>query len=64
MHPKNEPSVPDVIGYLSIYLALLAVSGLEMTEPVTEMSTRNSPGGNPRPVGKADSLTAISEPIF
>jgi hypothetical protein len=31
---------------------------LELTQPVTEMSTRNSPGD------KADNLIAICEPIF
>jgi hypothetical protein len=32
-------------------------------QPLTEMSTRNLPGGKGRPVGKADNLTAICEPI-
>jgi hypothetical protein len=30
---------------------------------LTEMSTRNLPGGKERPVGKADNLIAICEPI-
>jgi hypothetical protein len=34
------------------------------TQPLTEMSTRNLPGGKGRPVSKADNLTTISEPIF
>jgi hypothetical protein len=34
------------------------------TQPLTEMSTRNIPGGKGRPVRKADNLTAICEPIF
>jgi hypothetical protein len=33
------------------------------TQPLTEMSTRNVPGGKGRPQRKADKLTAISEPI-
>jgi hypothetical protein len=33
------------------------------TQPITEMSTRNLPGGKGRPVRKADNLTAISEPV-
>jgi hypothetical protein len=33
------------------------------TQPVTELSTRNLPGGKGRPARKADNLTAISEPI-
>jgi hypothetical protein len=32
------------------------------TQPLTEMSTRNFPGGKGRPARKAD-LTAICEPI-
>jgi hypothetical protein len=34
----------------------------ESTQPVTEMSTRNIPGGEKRPARKADNLTAICEP--
>jgi hypothetical protein len=33
------------------------------THPLTEMSTRNVPGGKGRPAFKADNLTAICEPI-
>jgi hypothetical protein len=33
------------------------------TQPLTEMSTRNLPGGNGRPARGADNLTAICEPI-
>jgi hypothetical protein len=36
---------------------------LGLTQPLTEMSTRNLPGGKGRPVRKADNLTAICEPI-
>jgi hypothetical protein len=35
---------------------------LESTQPLTEMSIRNLPGGKGRPVRKADNLTAICEP--
>jgi hypothetical protein len=34
---------------------------LGLTQPLTEMSTRNLPGGKGRPASKAD-LAAISEP--
>jgi hypothetical protein len=34
------------------------------TQPLTEMSTRNLPGGKGRPAREADNLTAICEPIF
>jgi hypothetical protein len=33
------------------------------TSHLTEISTRNLPGGKGRPVRKADNLTAIREPI-
>jgi hypothetical protein len=36
---------------------------LGSTQPLTEMSTRNLPGGKERPASKADNLTDISEPI-
>jgi hypothetical protein len=35
---------------------------LGSTQPLTEMSTRNLPGGKGRPARKADNLTAICEP--
>jgi hypothetical protein len=36
---------------------------LVSTQPLTEMSTRNIPGGIGRLLRKADKLTAICEPI-
>jgi hypothetical protein len=36
---------------------------LGSTQPLTEMSTRNLPGGKGRPAREADNLTAICEPI-
>jgi hypothetical protein len=36
---------------------------LKSIQPLTEMSTRNLPGGKGRPARKADNLTAIFEPI-
>jgi hypothetical protein len=36
---------------------------LRSTQPLREMSTRNLPGSKGRPARKADSLTAICEPI-
>jgi hypothetical protein len=36
---------------------------LGSSQPLTEISTRNLPGGKGRPVHKADNLTAICEPI-
>jgi hypothetical protein len=36
---------------------------LGSTQSLTEMSTRNLPGGKGRPAREADDLTAICEPI-
>jgi hypothetical protein len=36
---------------------------LGSTQPLTEMSTRDLPGGKGKPAHKADNLTAICEPI-
>jgi hypothetical protein len=36
---------------------------LVSTQPLTEMGTATAPGGKGRPARKADSLTAICEPI-
>jgi hypothetical protein len=37
---------------------------LALTQPLTEMSTRNILGGKGRPARKADNLAAIYEPIM
>jgi hypothetical protein len=37
---------------------------LESTQLLTEMNTKNVPGGRGRLVHKAINLTAISEPVF
>jgi hypothetical protein len=37
---------------------------LGSAQPLTEMSTRNLPGGKGRPARNADSLTAICEPTL
>jgi hypothetical protein len=36
---------------------------LELTQSLTEINTRNLPGGTARPASKADTFTAICEPI-
>jgi hypothetical protein len=36
---------------------------LGSTQPLTEMSARNLPGGKGRPAREADNLTATCEPI-
>jgi hypothetical protein len=41
----------------------ISKSPLGSTQPLTEMSARNFPGGKGRPAREADNLTAICEPI-
>jgi hypothetical protein len=47
----------------SIDVILPAALALGSTQPPTEMSTRNLPGGKGRPAREADNLLAICEPI-
>jgi hypothetical protein len=51
--------VPDDADF-SIYLILPAMA-LGLTQPLTEMSTRNFSGGKKRPARRADNLAAIYE---
>jgi hypothetical protein len=45
------------------FLIDLILPALGSTQPLTQMSTRNLPGGKGRPTRGADNLTAIFEPI-
>jgi hypothetical protein len=64
---KVADSNPDeVIGFFNWINPSSRAMALGSTQPLTEMSTRNFPGGgggNGRPVNKADNLTVICEPI-
>jgi hypothetical protein len=51
--------VPFPIRSLDCSIDLTLSVALGSTEPLTEMSTRNLPGGKRRPERKADNLTAI-----
>jgi hypothetical protein len=54
---KVAGSIPDdVIRFFNLPIC-------QSSQPLTEMSTRNLPGGKGRPAHKAESLTAICEPI-
>jgi hypothetical protein len=48
---------------LDFSVDLIRTMALGSTQPLTEMSTRNLPGGKGRPARKADNLTAVYEPI-
>jgi hypothetical protein len=66
---KNEniffPSLtsPDEVDFFNLPIPLSRTMALGLTQPLTEMSTRNLPGGKERPAHKANNLTAICEPI-
>jgi hypothetical protein len=55
-------SIPDLIGFLNLPNPSSSTMALGSTQPLTEMSTRNVPGGKGLPAHKADNLTAICEP--
>jgi hypothetical protein len=58
---KVAGSIPDkVIGFLNWCNPSNRIMALESTKPVTEMSTKNLPGGKGH---KADNVTAICEPF-
>jgi hypothetical protein len=56
-------SSPDEVDFFSLPSPSSRTMALGSTQPLTEMSTRNLPGGIGRQTRKADKLTAICEPI-
>jgi hypothetical protein len=61
---KIAGSITDeVIGFFNVPNPSSRTMALGSTQPLTEMGTRNLPGGKGRPARKSDNLTAICEPI-
>jgi hypothetical protein len=59
---RSPVQIPDELDF-SIYLILpAALWTWGSTQPLTEVSTRNFPGGKERPACQADNLTATYEP--
>jgi hypothetical protein len=56
-------SYRDVIGFFNWPNPSSHTVALGSTQPLTEMSTRNLPGGKGRPARMTDNLTAVCEPI-
>jgi hypothetical protein len=54
--------VPDEIDVFNLPNPSSRTMALGWTQPLTEMSTRNVPGGKKRPARRADNLAAIYEP--
>jgi hypothetical protein len=62
---KVGGSIPDeVIGFFNLFNPSSRTMGLGSTQALTEMSTRNIPGGKGRPVRMAHDLIAIRESIL
>jgi hypothetical protein len=58
-----ESKNPDEVDFFNLPDPSSRTMALRSTQPLTEMSTRDIPGGKRRPALKADNLTAICEPI-
>jgi hypothetical protein len=54
---------PDEVDLFNLLNPSSCTMALGSTQPLTEMSTRNLPGGKGQPARKADNLTIICEPI-
>jgi hypothetical protein len=54
--------VPDEVDFFNVPNPSSHTMALGSTQPLTEISSRNLPGGKKRPARGADNLAAISEP--
>jgi hypothetical protein len=62
---KLAGSIPkEVTGFFSRSNPSSRTMALGSTQPLTEMSTRNLPGGKGWPARKVDNLTAVCVSIF
>jgi hypothetical protein len=61
----NVIGCPDKLDFFFLIYLMLSSRTMTLgsTQPLTEMSTRNLPGGIGRPAHKPDNLKAICEPI-
>jgi hypothetical protein len=56
-------SIPDeVVDFFNLHNPFSRTIAQGSTQPLTEMNTRNLPGGKGRPACKTDNFTAICEP--
>jgi hypothetical protein len=60
---RSQDRIPDEVDFFNLPNLSSRTMALGSTQPLTEMSTRNIPGGKGLPARKADNLTAICEPI-
>jgi hypothetical protein len=61
---KVAGSIPDEVIFFNLPNPSSRTMTLGLTQPLTEMSTRNLHEGKGRPALKADNSSAIYEPIF
>jgi hypothetical protein len=59
---RSSVRVPDEVHFFNVPNPSSRTMALGLTQPLTEMSTRNFPGGKKRPARRADNLAAICEP--
>jgi hypothetical protein len=58
---RSPVRVPDEVDFFNLPNPSSRTMALGSTQPPTEMSTMNLPGGNKRPARRADNLAAICE---
>jgi hypothetical protein len=59
---RSPVRIPDEVDIFNLPNPSSRTMALGLTQPLTEISTRNLPGGKKRPVRKADNLAAMYEP--
>jgi hypothetical protein len=59
---RSPVRVSDEVGFFNLPNPSSRTMALGSTQPLTEMSTRNFPGGKMRWARRADNLAAIYEP--
>jgi hypothetical protein len=59
---RSPVRVPDEVDFFNLPDLSSFTMALGSTQPLTDMSTRNIPGGKKRPARRADNLAAIYEP--
>jgi hypothetical protein len=59
---RSPVRAPDEVDFFNLVNPSSSAMTLGSTQPLTEMSTRNLPGGKKRQARRADNLAAIYEP--
>jgi hypothetical protein len=59
---RSPVRVPNEVDIFNLSNPSSHIMALGSTQPLTEMSTRNLPGGKKRPAHRADNLATICEP--